>query len=303
MQQPSSSSSSTEAWRVVVFTTIQDGLVYQMIEQILQPLGHQIVGVVTTPGPPARRSSDYLGVVNAVRPEVDVIVSTHPARLAAMLAPLRPDLIICCGFPYRLSPDVTTLPRLGAINMHPSLLPRHRGPWPLHWTFRAGDTEAGMTVHWMDSSFDTGRILAQERVPVTDDDDGTTLMMKLAPIAHELLVDALSRVAAGDRGDLQDESLATEAGLFEDAWRVVSWDQPARTVHNQVRSWTGITETPRGAFAILDGERVLVSRTRLGLDGAAGEHLPGTVVRRDEDSLVVQCSDGPIEILEWVPTT
>lgn len=230
-----------------------------------------------------------------------MIVSTHPARLAAMLAPLRPDLIICCGFPYRLSPDVTSLPRFGAINVHPALLPRHRGPWPLHWTFRAGDTEAGMTVHWMDAAFDTGGILAQGSVPVTDEDDGASLMMKLAPLAVGLLVDALPRIANGDPGIPQDEALATEAGFFEDAWRVVNWDQPARIVHNQIRSWTGVTGTPRGAFATLDDARVLVTRTRLGSAGTTGGHLPGTVLHRNEGSLVVQCSDGPIEILEWAP--
>ncbi|HWV23955.1 MAG TPA: methionyl-tRNA formyltransferase [Thermomicrobiales bacterium] len=303
MAQSIGDESETSSWRVVVFTMIADGMVYRLVEQLLEPFGHRVVGVVTTPGPKLRRSDDYLSVVGAVRPGVDVIVSTHPSRWAGMLVALNPDLIISCGFPYRIPADVISLPRLGAINVHPSLLPRHRGPWPLHWTFRAGDAEAGMTIHRLTSDFDEGPILAQGRVPVTDDDDGVSLMAKLTPLAANLLIESLPRIAAGDPGDAQEGTGTTEAGIFEEAWRMVDWDRTARDVHNQIRSWTGVAGGPCGAFAMVDGERYLVTRARLEPSGLTGSVPPGSVVRRDAGEIIVQCGDGRLVLVEWEPAT
>jgi hypothetical protein len=150
-----------ESWRIVVFTKIPGGVGYTLTDEIVRPLGHRVVGVVTSPGPKRRRSSTYLEVVAAVPPGVDVIVSNHPRRWAAMLAPLQPDLITSCGFPWRIPADVLALPRLGAINLHDALLPRHRGPNATGWAFRMGDAETGMTIHRLLSEFDTGPTGAQ----------------------------------------------------------------------------------------------------------------------------------------------
>jgi folate-dependent phosphoribosylglycinamide formyltransferase PurN len=138
-------STAPESWRIVVFTNMPGGMVYSLVDEIVRPLSHRVVGVVTSPGPKRRRSPTYLEVVAAVSPGVDVIVSNHPERWAAMLAPLRPDLIISGGFPWRIPADVLALPRIGAINFHDALLPRHRGPNATGWAFRSGDAETGMT--------------------------------------------------------------------------------------------------------------------------------------------------------------
>ena len=127
-----------ESWRIVVFTNMPGGMIYSLVNEIVRPLGHRVVGVVTSPGPKRRRSPTYLEVVAAVPPGVDVIVSNHPERWAAMLAPWRPDLIVSGGFPWRIPADVLALPRLGAINFHDALLPRHRGPNATGWAFRDG---------------------------------------------------------------------------------------------------------------------------------------------------------------------
>lgn len=292
-----------ESWRIVVFTNIPGGVIYSLVNEVVRPLGHRVVGVVTSPGPKRRRSPTYLEVVAAVSPGVDVIVSNHPERWAAMLAPLRPDLIVSGGFPWRIPADVLALPRLGAINFHDALLPRHRGPNATGWAFRMGDTETGLTIHRLTPEFDTGPILAQAGVPITDDDNLSSLMAKLVDRAPGLLRRALERVAQGEEGDPQDESQATEAGLFEDAWRIIDWNQSARAIHNQVRSWVGFRDIPAGALGDIDGETVQITKTRLAPTGPAKQKpvQPGTVVRRDDESLVVQCGDGPIAILSWSP--
>jgi methionyl-tRNA formyltransferase len=288
-----------ESWRIVVFTNMPGGMIYSLVNEIVRPLGHRVAGVVTSPGPKRRRSPTYLEVVAAVPPGVDVIVSNHPERWAAMLAPWRPDLIISGGFPWRIPADVLALPRLGAINFHDALLPRHRGPNATGWAFRLDDAETGLTIHRITPEFDTGPVLAQARVPITDDDNLSTLMAKIVDQAPALLRQALERVARGDPGDAQPESEATEAGLFEDGWRIIDWSQPARTIHNQVRSWVGLRDIPLGALAEIDGETLQITRTRLIPDSPTTQEPLGTVLHRDGERLIVQCGDEPIEILAW----
>jgi methionyl-tRNA formyltransferase len=292
---------NADSWRVVVFTNLPGGMIYHGIDAVVRPLGHRIVGVVTSPGPKRRRSDSYLDVVRAAPPGVDVIVSNHPQRLAAMLTPLQPDLIVCGGFPWRIPREVIELPRLGAINMHPSLLPRHRGPNSVGWAFRADDAEIGFTVHRLDTEFDTGAILAQVRIPITDDDDSASITGKVGQAMPTLLTGALERVARGEPGEVQDETQATYAGLFEDEWRVIDWSRPARTIHNQVRSWLGFREIPAGAFGRLDGETLLITKTRPLIPPLSPETsaVPGTILSRAGDLLVVQCGDGPLELVAW----
>jgi methionyl-tRNA formyltransferase len=292
-----------ESWRIVVFTNIPGGVIYSLVDEIVRPLGHRVVGVVTSPGPKRRRSPTYLEVVAAVSPGVDVIVSNHPERWAAMLAPLKPDLIISGGFPWRIPSEVLALPRLGAINMHPALLPRNRGPAAIEWALRNGDAELGFTVHRLSPDFDTGPILAQTRIPIADDDDIDSLVAKFGPVLPELLGQALERVARGDPGEVQDEAEATYAGLFDEEWRIIDWSQPGRTIHNQVRSWIGVRDIPLGAFGEVDGETLQITKTRLVASESMeqGPAPPGTVLRRDGERLVVQCGDGPIEVVRWSP--
>ncbi|MCC6790342.1 MAG: methionyl-tRNA formyltransferase [Thermomicrobiales bacterium] len=286
-------------WRVIVITNIPGGLVYTLADGVIRSLGHRIVGVVTSPGPMRRRSDGYLDVVAAVAPNVDTLVSNHPRRWAAMLASLEPDLIICGGMPWRVPADVLALPRLGAINLHPALLPRHRGPAAIEWAFRSGDAELGFTVHRMSPDFDTGPVLAQTTVPIEDDDDFNDVMSKLGPKLPDVLMRALARVAQGEEGEPQDESAATYAGLLEEEWRTIDWSQPARNVHNQVRSWIGMRDSSKGAFGLVDGERLHITRTRLLPPDPDNRREFGKVVRRNGETIVVQCGDGPLEVIEW----
>lgn len=288
-----------ESWRVVLLTDF-GGQVVQLSQQLFTAFGHQLVGVVTGPGPKQRRTDDYLDVVRATPPGIDVIVTTHMSRLAAMLAPLRPDLIYSSGFKWRVPPDVLQLPRLGVINFHFGLLPERRGANPVGWAFREDDREQGVTIHRMAAGFDTGPILAQSRVPIGDDDDLDSLFPRVAATIPEAMGRALARVAQGDPGDPQDESRAFYADLFTDDWREIDWSQPARTIHNQVRSWFGVRGTARGAFGHLDGERALITKTRL-VDNADISLAPGTTLRRDDGTLLVGCGDHPLQILSWQP--
>jgi len=271
-----------------------------MVEPILRDCGHRLVGIVTAPGPRSRRSDGYRAIAQLARPDLDVIVSNHPDRWAVMLAPLRPDLIISASFNWIIPADVLALPPLGAINGHDALLPRNRGPNATGWALRNGDPKHGFTVHYMTPRLDDGPILAQGPVPLTDDDDGDTLFPRMFAAWPGVLRAALGRIAAGDPGTPQREEEATEAPRFAEDWLYLDWPRPARDLHRQVRSWWGTRDAPRGAIGMIDGVRTRVLKTRL-VDEPGTGAAPGTVLRRDGATLLIQCGDRPLLILQHRP--
>ena len=264
---------------------------------LLRDIGHEPVGLLTVPNP---RRPDHIATTMANVPEgIDVVVPHSRDRIAPLLRVFDADVALCSGFSWRIPPDALEAPRLGIVNGHPSLLPRWRGPNPFGWTFRADEPELGFTFHLMDASFDTGPVLAQGSVPLSDDDSADTMFELLPPLVTRILPAALDRLEAGDRGDVQ-QGPGTYASVFEDEYTEIDWTRTAREVHNQVRSWflpsvSGIL----GAHTTLDGERVRVTRTQL-VD-AESDDAPGTILERGDDSLLVQCGDRPLRILATEP--
>jgi methionyl-tRNA formyltransferase len=289
-----------DSWRVVLLTDFGGQIVHGM-RQILEGYGHKLVGLVTSPGPRGLGHGRHLDVVAAAPRGVDVFVSNHPKRWAAMLAPLQPDLVISAVFPWIIPDELIALPRLGAVNMHGGLLPRWRGPNAFAWAFRAGDGEIGPTVHRLASGLDTGPILATAAVPYGDDDDMEVLVPKLAERLPAVWAAALPRIAAGDPGDVQDESRAGYAPIFDEAYRAIDWSKPAREIHNQARAWMAVGRgaTP-AAVGVIDGAPTRVLKTRLA--GAGDPNAaPGTVLSRDGDEVTIQCGDAALRVLRHEP--
>ena len=284
--------------RVVVFTDV-DARVLPAMNQILNANGHKLVGVVTGPGPKSRRSETYVEIVRAAPPGVDVIVTTHMKRLAAMLRPLNADLFWVLGFMRILPDDVINMPRLGTINTHGGILPGQRGPNPPGWCFRDDVGEMGWTVHRMTSVLDGGPMLAQAVISYGDDDDFESIMPRWTGLIPKVIQQALPRVVNNEPGDPQDESQARYVGFFEPEWRQIDWSQPARSIHNQVRSWYGVRGVPRGAFGQVNGEQRLIIKTQLVADRSKTSAPPGTVLDNESESMLVQCGDGPLRILRW----
>jgi methionyl-tRNA formyltransferase len=284
-----------ESWRVVLVSTVPEAVI--QLDEGMRAAGHEPVAVITRP----RMGHPGIGDMENAARDLDLIVPSSKERLAPLLRACEPDLLLCLGFPWLIPADALAVPRIGAANMHPSLLPRYRGPNPIGWTFRNDDAEFGLTVHRMAATFDTGGILAQVSVPVDDDDHFTNLGPKFEPYAAGLLARALARLAAGDLGDPQSEDQASEAPLMEDEWAEIDWTRTAREVHNQVRSWTLPSKSGlKGALTQLDGERLRIVRTSLH-PAAEGEGEPGAIVAREDDRVLVQCGDRPLWVLETEP--
>ena len=273
--------------RIIYFTSV-DAQTANGIIQLLESLGQQILLVVATPGPRARPTEAYKDLVANIQPGHDVLVTSQIKQLPALLRGLEPDLIFVAGFPWRLPPDLITLPRLGSINTHPALLPRYRGPDPVFWQLMNGETETGLTTHRIEPDFDTGPILAQASMPIRPDDDQDSIFARFSTLAPALIVQAMTAVATGEPGIPQPVEGASYAPLRTAADRVLDWHKPAAQLRNQVRAWG-----QQGALATLDGRQWIVSRARVE-DVLAGRtpSAPGQVVARTPDGLAVQTGAG-----------
>jgi methionyl-tRNA formyltransferase len=159
----------------------------------------------------------------------------------------------------------------------------------------------GMTFHYMTSELDDGPILSQAAFPITDDDDFDTFAPQFFDHVPGALHSALERVEAGDPGDPQDESQVTYADRFEPEWLYIDWGMPARGIHLQVRSWWGLRGETRGAIGEINGVLTRVVKTQLFTGGDITAGQPGTVLERNDESLLIQCGDGPIRILKHYP--
>jgi methionyl-tRNA formyltransferase len=207
-------------------------------------------------------------------------------RTLDVLAAFEPDAICVACFPRKLPPDLLALPRLGCLNVHPSLLPDNRGPDPLFWTFRRGDRETGVTIHLMDERLDAGPIVLQERVSVPDGIGESELERRLARLGGTLLARAVSGLADGPlQSQPQDEARATSYSWPQPEDFLVTPDRPARWAYNFIRGVGMRADSAR--IALADA----VFRAVDALDYAEHAALAHPW-RLEGDELWLQCSPG-----------
>ncbi len=254
----------------------------------------QVTLVVTQPDRPrgrGRRMAESEVAAAAGRLGLPV---AKPADMKApevreRLAAERADLFAVVAFGAILTPEVLALPRLGAVNLHGSVLPDYRGASPVQRALWDGREETGVTTIVMDEGIDTGDVLAVRREPIRDDDDAATLAARLAAIGGPLLADSLLAMAEGRATRMpQDRAAGSYARKLRKSDGLVDWTLPARTVWNRLRA---VTPWP-GATAGFRGGRVLLTRARP--DEGRGE--PGEVLAVTPDGVRVACGDGALEL-------
>lgn len=261
----------------------------------LRELGHEPVAWLMSRKPHLRELPPlpWGDVTDRNAPEgVNLLFARSKEDVAPLFRGLDLDVVLCWGFNWKLPQEALDVPRLGSVNNHPALLPRHRGPYPFAWAFREGDEVFGSTWHRMDAEYDTGPILAQSSVPLEDTDCWIEdFGPKILQDTFAMLPQVFERLEAGDPGDPQSSEGVSWAGLFDEDYAKVDWTQSAREIHNQVRAWrhmfgAGDIEAP---IAEIEGERLKLLRTSL--------TDPGDGARR------VECGDGPIWVVESEPAT
>ncbi len=273
-------------WRVAIVTRILP--VALGFYAAVREAGHEPVALLSIRDTDGRYS--LMGGVDTMLAEVpadlDVLLAAQRSSLAPLLASVRPDLVVCTGFPWKIPAAALAVPPLGWLNGHPSLLPRRRGPVPVAWAIREGDETIGVTVHKMDAELDTGAVLAQRALPLGEYVEPTEFYARIGPILLDAVGEALAKLAAGDPGVVQEGG--DYQTFFEPEDVDLDWGRPALELHRLIWAWRyaigrgGV----QGALGSVDGETVRVLASSLvEVDGA----------RR------VECGDGPLWLVETEP--
>ncbi len=254
--------------------------------------GHLIRGVYTQPDKPAGRGRGLeTSPVKQYALQRGLPVYQPPSWRSPQalqgLASLSPEVIVVAAYGRILPPDVLRLPQYGCLNVHPSLLPRYRGPSPVVTALLDGEAATGVTVMLMDETMDTGPVVAQRVVPVQDADTGDTLTQRLFEIGAGLLVETLPRWLQGElRAVPQDNGLATVTRRITKEDGVMDWQQPAARLWRQVRA---LDPWP-GAYTLWQGK--LLKVLDASVSGVSGQGPPGQVFLFGEGRLGVVAGDG-----------
>ncbi len=263
---------------------------------ILLSNGYAVPAVVTAPDKPRGRGQQVLPTpikelalskgLRVLQPE-----SLKDQSFISDVKSLDPDLIIVVAF--RILPrEVFTLPRLGAFNLHASLLPKYRGAAPINWAIINGEKETGVTSFFLKEKVDTGNLILQARTPIKPEDTAGTLHDRLSQIGAEIVLHTVRLIEQGKAAPKpQDDTLASPAPkLFKQDCKI-DWSQPTLAIHNRIR---GLAPYP-AAFTVHDGKVFKIYNTFI--QQRTSEHSPGTIVAT-KTSLEVVTGDGVLAILE-----
>lgn len=243
----------------------------------LAAAGHELALVATQPDRPAGRGRQLRrGAVAAAADALGLCVA-QPERareITDRLAQLKPDALAVMAFGQLLPPELLAIPRLGAVNVHTSLLPALRGAAPIQRAVMNGLDETGVTTMLMDAGLDTGAILLQRATPIGPQETAGQLAERLAVIGAELLVETLAGLAAGAIAPApQDEAQASLAPRLSKDEGLIDWSRPARELDWLVR---GADPWP-GAYTFLSGQPLRLFAPTLVLPGDPGAP-PGTIL-------------------------
>jgi len=265
--------------------------------QLLLEGRHDLAAVYTQPDRPAgrgRRPAASPVKQLAMRCHIPVRqpVSLKAVSEQALFGQWQADIMIVVAYGLLLPPAVLTLPRLGCVNVHASLLPRWRGAAPIQRAILAGDTETGVSLMQMEAGLDTGPVLASVRCPITADDTGSSLHDKLARLGARLLADNLTALEHGSMTAApQDKRYATYAPRIEKSAAGIDWATAATDIARQVRAFNSwpVAETRFRGRQLRIWEAVPLP----GETAAA----PGTVLAAGSQGIDVACGSGRLRIL------
>ncbi len=249
--------------------------------------GHRIVQVVTQPDRPKGRGKTVVfPPVKAAALEMGCPV-IQPQSIRApdffeSLSGLEPDLLVVAAYGHVLPQRILAIPKLGAVNIHASLLPRYRGPAPIQWAVINREIETGVTLMMMDKGLDTGDILTSASIPILSDDTSGSLHDRLALLGADLLIQTLNYFEVHRKNAVpQVHEQASYAPLLKKEDGHLDWDQPAAVLEARIR---GLTPWP-GAYCFYNGKRIKIYRASQ--KPVATQEPPGTVMKGFSDELTI----------------
>jgi methionyl-tRNA formyltransferase len=193
-----------------------------------------------------------------------------------------PDIIIVAAYGRILPQEILSLPSYGCINVHGSLLPRHRGAAPIQWSIIKGDPEVGVTIMQMDKGMDTGDMLMKVAIAPDPDETAGTLFPKIAELGSQALMDTLDLLGQGGLAMInQEHDKATSAPMLTKEDGLINWQQSAETIHCLIR---GLDPWPT-AYCYLGTKKAQVFSPAVVHQNSSRK--PGTLIRADREGLLV----------------
>ncbi|GAB3069722.1 methionyl-tRNA formyltransferase [Salinicoccus sesuvii] len=256
---------------------------------------YQVAMVISQPDKPVGRKRVLTSPPVAETAKALNIPLFQPERIrdeAALekIAEIKPDLIITAAYGQILPKALLDIPPLGAINVHASLLPKHRGGAPIHRAIMEGDTETGVTIMYMAEGLDSGNIISSRRTPIEDQDDTGILHDRLSAIGGDLLMDTLPDIFSEQNNSIpQDSELVTVSPNISKADEKIDWTRDAREVFNHIR---GLSPWP-GAYTEIEDKRLKIYEVKIS-ESTPKEmnYIPGTIVDTTPEGITIVCGDG-----------
>ncbi|MCX8023358.1 MAG: formyltransferase [Syntrophorhabdaceae bacterium] len=194
-------------------------------------------------------------------------------RWARIIASYSPDFIFSFYYRYMIPKEILTIPRIGAFNLHGSLLPKYRGRAPINWVIIHGEKKTGVTLHYMVEKPDAGDIVAQREVEITFEDTAYTLFMKMAEAARLLMRDTMPRLMEGTFERYPQVGPSSYFGGRRPEDGLIPWDKDALSIYNLIRA---VTHPYPGAFTYVEGKKLFIWKA-YPIKGNT-EHTPGKVI-------------------------
>ena len=269
------------------------------LEWLLSTPKHEVVGVITQPDKPAGRKLVLTPPEVKVRALAAGLSVLQPPKIRHFVDELKvfdADVAIVVAYGQILPRSVLDVPRLACLNIHASLLPRHRGASPIQAAIREGAVETGVTIMFMDEGLDTGDILLMDAMPILPTDTGGVLHDKLALAAPASLERALDLIAAGNPArTAQDNALATHCGKLKREDGRLDWTLSAAELERLIRAYNPWP----GTSCLLPGDKPLkVHRASL-IENADACPTAGTIVSADpKTGLIISCGTGLLKLEE-----
>ena len=283
------------------------------LRSLLTAAEHRVVGVITQPDRPRGRAmepaeSPVKIAARAAGLEVFQPEKIRSPEAQAWLEAIAPDLAVLIAYGQILPARLLSIPRLGWINLHASLLPRYRGAAPITWAIARGETRTGITIMQIDAGMDTGPILLQREMEIGPDETAPQLSARMGEAGAPLILEALEELERGTlRGRAQDGSQASFAPLLKREDGRIRWEMSAAEIYNRMRGfapWPGTFAEFRGARVHLWGrpaEPPTISAAARPAQAGASSFVHGAL-RTQAGRLFVACgADSWLELTELQP--
>lgn len=266
--------------------------------QRISKSSHKIIAVVSNPPKRIGRGNKIKETAVGISAKAMEIPLLQPPKLndkqlLQYLSWMKPDIFVVVAYKI-LSDRLLSIPKYGAINLHPSLLPKYRGAAPIQWSLINGDLQTAVTTILLSKQIDSGEILLQETVDIKDEDNYGTLASRLSEIGANIVVETLDGIEAGTlQGTPQDESKVTSAPKIKSDDYKIDWTKTAKQIYDLIRAFSPAP----GAFTTINSKRLKIYSSTI-LDNSSDNNKCGEIVIYSKNQLVIQTGKGLLDIGE-----